>query len=130
MFRFQCSCCDEWHEGMPGFAADAPLYYYAIPSQERDRRNALDTDTCVIDQQYLFARGCLEIPVHDETEPFVWGVWVSLGKTSFDTFSTSLTMPECSHLGPFFGWLSAELALYPSTENLKTRLHLRDGVRP
>ncbi|WP_409517555.1 DUF2199 domain-containing protein [Bradyrhizobium sp. WYCCWR 12699] len=35
-----------------------------------------------------------------------------------------------AHLGSFFGWLSAELPLYPRTENLKTRLHLRDGIRP
>ena len=40
-------------------------------------------------------------------------------------------MPKRSHIGPFFGWLSAELPLYPSTENLKARVHLRDnGVRP
>lgn len=26
---------------------------------------------------------------------------------------------------PFFGWLNASLLLYPSTINLKTRLHLR-----
>jgi hypothetical protein len=36
-----------------------------------------------------------------------------------------------SHIGPFFRWLSAELPLYPRTENLKTRVHLRDdGIRP
>ena len=35
-----------------------------------------------------------------------------------------------SHIGPFFGWLSAELPLYPSAENPKTRAHLRDnGIR-
>ncbi|MCP3473143.1 DUF2199 domain-containing protein [Bradyrhizobium sp. CCGUVB1N3] len=130
MFRFKCGCCDEWHEGMPGFASESPLYFHAVPSLERGRRCTLDADTCVVDQEYFFGRGCLEIPVHGETEPFIWGVWVSLSKTSFDTFSASLTMTKRSHLGPFFGWLSAELALYPGTENLKTRLHLRDGVRP
>jgi hypothetical protein len=40
-------------------------------------------------------------------------------------------MPNRSHVGPFFGWLSAEVPFYPSTENLKTRVHLRDsGIRP
>jgi len=35
-----------------------------------------------------------------------------------------------SHIGPFFGWLSAELPLDPSAENPKTRVHLRDnGIR-
>jgi len=115
---------------MPGYAADAPLYFYSIPAPEHDEHCTLDADLCVVDQQHFFGRGCLEIPVHGETEPFVWGVWISLSKKSFDTFAASLDLARRSHLGPFFGWLSAELPLYPTTENLKTRLHLRDGIRP
>jgi len=129
MFRFKCACCDEWHEGMPGYLADAPLYFYSIPADERERRCALDADTCIVDDEFYFARGCIEIPVHGETAPFIWGVWVSLSQTSFATFKSSLDLPKRAHLGSFFGWLSAELPLYPSTENLKTRLHLRDGIR-
>lgn len=81
-------------------------------------------------ESIFFARACLELPVHGEAEPFIWGVWVSLSGPSFETFKTSLEMTARSHLGPFFGWLSAALPLYSSTENLKTLLHLRDGIRP
>jgi hypothetical protein len=116
---------------MPTFGADAPLYFYLIPAEERDRRCILGTDTCVVDQEHFFIRGCLEIPVHGEAEPFIWGVWVSLSKDSFDQFVACFDMNQRSHIGPFFGWLSAELPIYPSTENLKTRAHLRDnGTRP
>jgi hypothetical protein len=116
---------------MPTFAADGPLYYYSIPLDERDARCTLTTDTCVIDDKYFFVRGCLELPVLGADEAFVWGVWVSLSKTNFDRFNACFDDPKRSHIRPFFGWLSAELALYPSTENLKTRIHLRDnGVRP
>jgi hypothetical protein len=91
----------------------------------------LDSDTCVVDQKVFFVRGCLEIPVHGGSEPFIWGVWVSLSKNSFDQFAGCFEESKQSHIGPFFGWLSAELPCYPSTENLKTRVHLRDdGVRP
>ena len=91
----------------------------------------LDSNTCVVDQQYFFVRGCLDIPVHGETEAFSWGVWVSLSKDRFADFQACFDAPKRSHIGPFFGWLSAELPLYPSTENLKTRVHLRDdGIRP
>ena len=80
---------------------------------------------------FRFNRGCLEVPVHAEPEPFIWGVWVSLSKNSFDEFTACFETLTRSHIGPLFGWLSAELPLYPSTENLKTRVHLRDnGVRP
>ncbi|WP_239620717.1 DUF2199 domain-containing protein [Bradyrhizobium sp. I71] len=55
---------------------------------------------------------------------------MSLSQSSFAMFKSSLDRPARAHLGSFFGWLSAELPLYPRTENLKTRLHLRDGIRP
>jgi hypothetical protein len=131
MFRFKCTSCGEWHEGMPTFGADAPLYFYSIPAEERDERCALTSDTCVVDQEYFFVRGCLEVAVLGANEPFAWGVWVSLSKSSFDQFNACFEETHRSHIGPFFGWLSAELPLYPSTENLKARMHLRDnGIRP
>ncbi len=131
MFRFKCTACDEWHDGMPGFGVDAPLFFHAISSEERAGRCVLDSNTCVIDAEYFFVRGCLEIPVRGEKEPFIRGNWVSLSKQRFDEFMSCFHLPKRAHVGPFFGWLSAELPLYPSTENLKTRVHLRDDdVRP
>jgi len=38
MFRFKCTSCGEWHEGMPTFGASAPLYYYSVPDREREKR--------------------------------------------------------------------------------------------
>jgi len=56
---------------------------------------------------------------------------VSLSADNFEKFSGCVRAPKRSHIGPFFGWLSAELPLYLSAENLKTRVHLRgNGIRP
>jgi Uncharacterized protein conserved in bacteria (DUF2199) len=50
---------------------------------------------------------------------------------SFKDFVACFDAPKHAHVGPFFGWLSVKLPLYPSTENLRTRVHLRDdGVHP
>jgi hypothetical protein len=131
MFRFKCAGCEEWHEGMPSFGADAPLYYYSIPEAERASRCDLTPDTCVVDDSSFFVRGCIEIPVHGAAEPFIWGVWVSLSQEHFETFKVLLDQPSRAGHGPYFGWLSAWLQTYPDTENLKTRVHLRDdGIRP
>ena len=124
MVRFKCTSCGEWHEGMPACGAAAPLCYYAIPVNERAERCILTSDTCTVDQEFFFVRGCPEIPVHGESEPLTWGVWVSLSRDNFSQFTDCFDTPEQSHIGPSFGWLSAELPLYPSTENLKTRVHL------
>jgi hypothetical protein len=130
-FEFLCEACGEVHKGMPGFGADAPLNYYAIPEAERSLRCTLGTDECVIDCNFFFVRGCLEIPVRGAFEPLIWGVWVSLSEQSFAAWRTVFDQKHRSHVGPFFGWLNAWLKPYPDSMNLKTRVHLRDdGVRP
>jgi hypothetical protein len=131
MFSFKCTRCKETHEGMPSFGALAPLSYYEIPEDERGTRCTLRSDDCVIDEKWFFVRGCLEIPVLGEAEPFVWGVWGSLSKANFVEWSNYFGEARRSHTGPYFGWLNAHIGLYPDTRNLKTAVHIRDdGVRP
>lgn len=130
-FEFHCRGCGQVHQGMPALDAAAPLSYYAVPNDEREARCELDSDACVIDGALFFVRGCLEIPVHGESEPFSWGVWVSLSEQSFRQWVECYESEKRSHIGPFFGWLNAALEPYPDTVNLKTRVHLRDGfIRP
>lgn len=129
--QYTCATCGELHEGLPSLGTAAPLYYYSIPEAERTSRCDLDSDICVVDQEFFFVRGCLEVPILGESEPFVWGVWASLSPKSFETFLKLYNEDRRSNQGPFFGWLSAQLKGYPDTENLKTRVHLRDhGQRP
>ena len=130
-FAFTCSSCGQVHNGMPAFGTDAPLSYYAVPATERDRRCQLEADACVVDGDHYFVRGCIEIPVSGESEPFSWGVWVSLSSASYAQWKETYSKPIRSDVGPFFGWLDAWLKPYPDTMNLKTRVHLRDnGIRP
>jgi hypothetical protein len=116
---------------MPALDAPAPLSYYVVPEAEREWRCALSSDDCVIDEEFFFIRGCLEIPVEGESDPFSWGVWVSLSRASYEQWVACFEHEQRSHVGPFFGWLNAGLKGYPDTVNLKTRVHLRDGlIRP
>ncbi len=130
-FEFTCVDCGQVHRGMPSFGADRPLSYYVVPENERERRCIIGSDDCVIDDQSFFIRGCLEIPVQGASEPFVWGVWVSLSDASYRQWRDRFGQSKRSHIGPFFGWLDAWLEPYPDTINLKTQVHLRDdGIRP
>jgi hypothetical protein len=47
------------------------------------KRGELTSDRCVIDDEYFFIRGLVEVPVIDSDGPFAWGVWVSLSKANF-----------------------------------------------
>jgi hypothetical protein len=116
---------------MPSFGAHAPLSYYEVPTEEWEKRCHLGTDDCVIDEEFFFVRGCLEIPVIGEVEPFSWGVWVSLSQANYLEWVKCYESEKRSHIGPFFGWLNAWIKPYPDTISLKTNVHLRDdGIRP
>ena len=129
--EFKCATCGEIHRDIPSFGADRPLTYYEVPEQEREARCRCGSDDCVIDEKWFFVRGCIEIPVHGTDEPFVWGVWVSLSQESYKKWVEVFDQEKRSHIGPFFGWLNTLLKPYPDTQNLKTKVHLRDhGIRP
>ena len=130
-FEFKCATCGETHKGMPSFGSDKPSSYYELPEAEREERCECGADACVIDKKWFFVRGCIEIPVHGQKEPFIWGVWVSLSEDSFIKWKAVFDKDKRSHIGPLFGWLNTWLQPYPDTRNLKTMVHLRDhGTRP
>ncbi|CAB3636450.1 DUF2199 domain-containing protein [Achromobacter pestifer] len=130
-FSFKCATCDQVHHGLPSFGADAPESYYRIAPQEREQRCDLGSDDCVIDEQHFFVRACIELPIQDYPEPFVWGVWVSVSLASYETWVRTSDAPERAQTPAMFGWLNTRLDPYPDTLSLKTHVHLRDGgLRP
>lgn len=129
--QYKCACCDEMIEGIPTFSWKYPLSYLDVPEDKRKEDVYLTEDLCVIAGKWFFVRGCIEIPVIGHDDPFIWGVWVSLSEENFMEFQDLLKVEERSHFGPYFGWLSAAISLYPDTENLKTMLYIRNnGCRP
>jgi hypothetical protein len=128
VFTFRCRTCSEVHEGIPSFGWKHPLHFLEIPETERSRRCVLTSDTCVIDDEHFFVRGCLEIPVIGEAETLSWGVWASLSAKNFTHFQELYSEPRRAQHGPFFGWLNSHISLYPDTLNLKTMVHLRDDL--
>lgn len=130
-FSFNCATCGQVHHGLPSFGAEAPESYYRLAPDERSQRGDLGSDDCVIDEQYFFIRGGIEIPIHGHAEPFVWGVWVSISLACYETWVRTFDAPERAQTPPLFGWLNTRLAPYPETLSLKTHVHLRDGgIRP
>jgi hypothetical protein len=130
-FQFLCKCCDQVHVGVPTFGYDRPAIAEWIPEDQRDRRVSLGSDDCVIDEERFLIRGCLEIPVQDETDPFIWGVWVDISKSDFEKWAASFEAEKRTHVGPFAGYLGSKLPCYPDTFNHLVVVHLRDkGTRP
>lgn len=129
--KYTCSICGEVHEGLPDFACSAPTYYDWVPEQERARRCFLTSDFCVIDEQDYFVRAVLYVPINGTDESFGWGVWTSLSQKNFNRYGKLWDAEDVSEEGPYFGWLSNRLPIYPDTLGLKVKAHLRnEGLRP
>jgi hypothetical protein len=131
-YVWTCGCCGKQFNTLPlDFSSRAPDQWFTIPEAERDSRGKLDSDICVIDGKDIFVRGCLEIPIIGRDDKFIWGVWVSVSKESFDRILELWTAPVIKNEPPRFGWLCNNISIYPQTMGLKTHLHLRgDGIRP
>jgi hypothetical protein len=130
---FECACCGKYHDELPmSYGSPAPAYWHQIEPAERENRCELTSDICVIDNEFYFIRGCIEIPVVDYDGPFIWDVWVSLSKENFKrTLDYWDKEGRERELKPMFGWLSTSIPCYPQTLNLKTMVHTREvGIRP
>lgn len=102
-----------------------------IPEAERERRASLSSDACLIDDQYAFIVGNLELPIIGSDQPFSWDVWVSLSMTNFERTFRLWEKKGRESEPPYFGWLSTTLPGYPETLSLKTMVHTREvGRRP
>lgn len=131
IFSFKCSSCSQLHEGSPSFAFRAPDPYLE-QTELVQKAGGLGGDTCWYedaDGMHYFIRVCLEVPIHGVSEPFLWGVWVSLSKTNFDRYVETYSAPELTDR--YFGWFCNYLPYYPNTYGLKAHVRLRsDQLRP
>lgn len=131
IFSFKCNSCDEIHEGSPSFSFPGPYTYF---EQDKSVQEAgeLGTDLCWYDDEngrHYFIRVCLEIPIHGVSEPFTWGVWVSLSETNFKRYVETYDLPDLND--SYFGWFCNFLPYYDKTHSLKTSVHPRKGgLRP
>ena len=121
--RFQCKTCDEWHEGLPDLAFDAPYQYEQLPPAERELARKTD-DVCAIGEDF-FIRVTLPLKIVGWEDEFNFGAWVSLSEKNFRRYLELFESTEIKGEGPYFGWLCNRFPWYPDTLSLKTNVHLR-----
>jgi hypothetical protein len=129
---FRCGTCDLLHhEQVLDYGFRVPEAYLAVPEAERSARAVLTGETCTIDGREWFVRGCVEVPLTDAPNRWVWGVWVSLSKQSFARYTALSGSEDAVQEPPMFGWLCSTIPAYPETFLLKTEVYLRGGgLRP
>ena len=104
-----------------------------LPQAERKRRGELGADQCVIDDEYFFIRGRIEIPVKDTEDVFAWLVWVRVSAEDFASMSNSWTIAGRENKAPVYdGYLANELPGYAQpTLDVAVKINTRPvGQRP
>ena len=131
IFSFKCSSCGKIHEGSPSFGFKAPDPWLVQPDEIKEAGKISD-DLCTYEDEdgvHYFARVIIEIPIHGVDEPFMWGVWVSLSKASFDHYLETWEEPDTNRA--YFGWFCSKLPYYESTRSLATDVYPQaEGQRP
>lgn len=131
---FKCSCCNEMHDERPAFTFKRPDAYHALSEEEKIAYQAeCNSDFCIIrypEQTDYFVRVCLDIPIIDEDEPFAYGVWVSLSKTSFTEYQAHANdTAEQFEQKEYFGWLSNHIPNY-EWDNIPFKVVTQPEMRP
>ncbi len=132
MQGFVCSKCGEAHPG-PSVCLPMrwPTYYLMVPEAEREQRCWLTDDLCVIDQNQFFIYGSLEVPIEGHTDPFIWGVWVSLNERDFLRAEELMGVEGRESEPAYLGWLSSDIPLYPPCLELACEVRTQPaGYRP
>jgi hypothetical protein len=97
-----------------------------MSGENRDARAIIGSDQRIIDQKWLFIRGCLEVPIIGSEEPFIWGLWAFVREQIFDEISESWeTVGRENMCGPFKGRIANSLSVYPETLKLKTEIMIQ-----
>jgi hypothetical protein len=127
---FLCSCCGQWHEGLPLdrlFDAPAPSILHA--AEEHGVEVESSPDWYVIGHETCLIRGLLPIPVIDGPEEFRWGVWFSLSATNFlrvlETWESGAPAEEPM----YFSYLCNTLPDYPDTLFLEGSVDARSATQ-
>lgn len=106
--------------------------YANMSDSDRGSRALISSDQCIVDDKWFFIRGCLEIPVLDSSEVFIWGLWASVKEDAFNEIWESWEEERReTRRGPFKARLANSLSVYPETLNQKLRIVIQPvGTRP
>ena len=129
---YQCHCCGAWHDERPtAFGFRMPAVVASLTDDERAARATLGSDQCVLDDEYYFILGNLELPVRGSAEMITWTVWSTLSGANFQR-SSDLWHTEGRESEPAYsGWLSNQLPGYADSLHIKVLVHTRPvGSRP
>jgi hypothetical protein len=131
-YAWTCRCCGKEFNDLPlSYMPPPPAPWLDLSAEERATRAKIDQDVCIIDGEQFFVRCCLEVPIVGQDQTLIWGVWMSVTRSSLDRIVDLWSVEVPDDEPPIFGWLCNTNSCYPNTYGLAGHLYLQsDGKRP
>ncbi len=132
--KFKCNKCDMEHDVNDfGIGWPYPNHWHVLSDFDR-ARSVLGDEQCEIDSiegKFYYIKGNVKLPIKGRGHCIPLTVWVSLSESNYTEYVKNWDNPLRTKIGPYFGWLSVSVPLYPETMNLKTMLFVQElGNRP
>lgn len=129
---YQCKTCGAFHPERPTcFGFDAPAVVSQLTDPDRERRVAISSDQCILDDEHFFILGTLDLPIQGSDEIIRWLAWSTLSRPNFERASELWDADGRESEPPYSGWLSNRIPGFPDTLNVKILVHTEPlGCRP
>ncbi len=129
---YQCKTCGAVHPERPTcFGFDAPTVVSQLSDADRERRIAISSDQCILDDEHFFILGTLDLPIQGSDEILRWIAWSTLSRPNFERASELWSVDGRESEPPYSGWLSNRIPGFPDTLNVKILVHTAPlGCRP
>jgi hypothetical protein len=134
---FVCSVCGEYHEErMLDIRMGLPDTIHALAEEERAARTWLADDFAVLDDDWFYVRGLLELPVPELESRFAYGAWLEVTRRDFTKLQKRWHDPKqfepltcflANELKPYEGTLGLEATLRPVSETKLPSVELADA---
>jgi hypothetical protein len=129
--QFDCDVCAQRHDIPLNMGFSVPDVVNKLLPWEKESRCKYSEDWCIIDEQFYYIRGCLQVPIAGTNNIFSWGVWTTLSEEDFDR-TMELWSDESRSAEPDYkGSLANTLPTYKETRTVNLAVRTRAvGDRP
>ena len=117
--NWKCHTCGVEHSEAPTCFGFEALWRQLVPESQFELRVVLSPDICIVDEEIYFIRGHIQIPISGNSKSLQFSVWSSLSERSFQHMGERWESPDRGSDPPYFGWLSSNIAVYPTMNHLK-----------
>lgn len=107
-----------------------PEDIWALNPIERYLRARTASEFCTLDESRYFIRSLLPVPLKDENDEFLWGVWCEVSQVDHDRYLKAYVERRLDEVGHIKGWLANDLPAYDDSLGLEVEISCSQEERP